>query len=32
RETRKHSELIEAEYAHLMRMVHESDQDIYVRE
>lgn len=32
RETRKHYELIESEYAHVMRMVHESDQDIYVRE
>jgi rubrerythrin len=31
-ETRKHYELIESEYAHIMRMVHESDQDIYVRE
>jgi erythrin-vacuolar iron transport family protein len=32
RETRKHHELIESEYARVMRMVHESDQDIYVRE
>lgn len=32
RETRQHYELIEAEYAHLMGMVHESDQDTYVRE
>ncbi len=32
KETRKHYELIESEYAHVMRMVHESDQDIYVRE
>ena len=32
KETRKHFELIESEYAHVMRMVHESDQDIYVRE
>lgn len=32
RETRRHYELIESEYAHLMGMVHESDQDIYVRE
>ncbi len=32
KETRKHYDLIEAEYAHVMRMVHESDQDIYVRE
>ncbi|HOP41729.1 MAG TPA: ferritin family protein [Geobacteraceae bacterium] len=32
RETRRHYELIESEYAHLMGMVHESDQDIFVRE
>ncbi len=32
KETRRHYELIESEYAHLMGMVHESDQDIYVRE
>lgn len=32
RETQRHYELIESEYAHLMGMVHESDQDIYVRE
>jgi len=32
RETRKHYDLIESEYANVMRMVHESDQDIYVRE
>jgi rubrerythrin len=32
KETQKHYELIESEYAHVMRMVHESDQDIYVRE
>jgi len=32
RETQKHYDLIEAEYAHIMTMVHESDQDIYVRE
>jgi rubrerythrin len=32
KETRKHYELIESEYAHVMKMVHESDQDIYVRE
>ncbi|HET6421504.1 MAG TPA: ferritin family protein [Geobacteraceae bacterium] len=32
KETRKHYDLIESEYAHVMRMVHESDQDIYVRE
>ncbi|MBP1752062.1 MAG: ferritin [Geobacteraceae bacterium] len=32
KETRKHHEMIESEYAHVMGMVHESDQDIYVRE
>jgi len=32
RETRRHYDLIESEYAQLMGMVHESDQDIYVRE
>jgi rubrerythrin len=32
KETRKHYELIESEYAHVMRMVHESDQDTFVRE
>ncbi len=32
KETQKHYELIESEYAHVMGMVHESDQDIYVRE
>jgi rubrerythrin len=32
RETRRHYELIESEYAQLMGMVHESDQDIFVRE
>lgn len=32
RETQKHYELIESEYSFLMGMVHESDQDIYVRE
>lgn len=32
RETRKHYEVIESEYAHVMGMVHDSDQDIYVRE
>lgn len=32
RETRKHYELIEAEYAWLMGMVHDADQDIFVRE
>jgi rubrerythrin len=32
RETRNHYELIEAEYARLMGMVHESDQNTFVRE
>jgi rubrerythrin len=32
KETERHYALIESEYAHLMGMVHESDQDIYVRE
>jgi len=32
RETQGHYDLIESEYAHIMGMVHESDQDIYVRE
>lgn len=32
RSTRQHYELIEAEYARLMGMVHDSDIDIYVRE
>jgi len=32
KETKKHYDLIESEYAHLMGMVHETDQDIYVRE
>lgn len=32
RETRNHYELIEAEYARVMGMVHDSDMDIYVRE
>lgn len=32
KETKGHYDLIESEYAHLMGMVHESDQDIYVRE
>lgn len=32
KETRNHYDLIESEYAHIMTMVHESDQDIYVRE
>ncbi|MCF6180197.1 MAG: ferritin, partial [Geopsychrobacter sp.] len=30
--THQHYELIESEFAHLMRMVHETDIDIYVRE
>lgn len=32
RETHNHYLLIESEYARIMRMVHESDMDIYVRE
>jgi len=32
KETEKHLALIEEEYRHVMGMVHESDQDIYVRE
>ncbi len=32
RETHNHYLMIESEYARLMRMVHESDMDIYVRE
>jgi rubrerythrin len=32
RETHNHFLLIEAEYARIMKMVHESDMDIYVRE
>ncbi len=32
RETSNHCDLIEAEYARVMGMVHESDMDIYVRE
>lgn len=32
KETQGHYALIESEYAHVMGMVHESDQDIYVRE
>lgn len=32
KETEKHYALIEEEYRHIMTMVHESDQDIYVRE
>jgi rubrerythrin len=31
-ETQGHYALIESEYAHIMGMVHESDQDIFVRE
>jgi rubrerythrin len=32
RETQGHYDLIESEYAHIMGMVHETDQDTYVRE
>lgn len=32
KETEQHYALIESEYAHLMGMVHESDQDTFVRE
>ena len=32
KETENHFALIESEYAHLMKMVHETDIDIYVRE
>ena len=32
KETEQHYALIESEYAHIMRMVHESDQNTYVRE
>ena len=32
KETQGHYDLIESEYAHIMGMVHESDQDIFVRE
>jgi rubrerythrin len=32
KETQVHYDLIESEYAHIMGMVHESDQDTYVRE
>jgi rubrerythrin len=32
KETQRHYDLIESEYAHIMGMVHETDQDIYVRE
>ncbi|MDD2308315.1 MAG: ferritin family protein [Desulfuromonadaceae bacterium] len=32
KETQVHYDLIESEYAHIMGMVHESDQDIFVRE
>jgi rubrerythrin len=31
-ETQKHYDLIVEEYRHVMTMVHESDQNIYVRE
>lgn len=32
KETQGHYDLIESEYAHIMTMVHETDQNIYVRE
>lgn len=32
KETEGHYALIESEYAHIMKMVHESDQDTFVRE
>jgi len=32
KETQEHYALIESEYAHIMGMVHESDQDTFVRE
>ncbi len=32
KETQKHYDMIEEEYRHVMTMVHESDQNIYVRE
>jgi rubrerythrin len=32
KETQRHYDLIESEYAHIMGMVHESDQNIFVRE
>jgi len=32
KETENHYALIEDEYMHVMKMVHKSDQDIYVRE
>jgi len=32
KETQGHYDLIESEYAHVMGMVHETDQDTYVRE
>lgn len=32
KETQNHYDMIESEYAHIMTMVHESDQNIYVRE
>lgn len=31
-ESQEHYEMIESEYAHIMTMVHETDQNIYVRE
>jgi rubrerythrin len=31
-ETQNHYDMIEEEYRHVMAMVHESDQNIYVRE
>jgi rubrerythrin len=31
-ETQKHYDMIEEEYRHIMTMVHESDQNTYVRE
>jgi rubrerythrin len=32
KETQRHYDLIESEYAHIMGMVHESEQDTFVRE
>ena len=32
KETQGHYDMIESEYAHIMTMVHETDQNIYVRE
>ncbi|BCS52404.1 ferritin family protein [Geobacter sp. SVR] len=32
KETQAHYDMIESEYAHVMTMVHETDQNIYVRE